>query len=188
MGSAGGNTFTIGGDNSSTGFAGTIGGGGSLVKGGTGTFTLSGSNTYTGSTTIDGGTLALANGGSLASSSGILTGSSGTFLVGAGAFSVAIIDGSGSTTLADNAVLTTGHVSQNVLTIGAGAELVIAPISGGPQALNAPTNPVPEPTCVVLLLLAALAAGSMRYVNLKTAKQHKSATDGIFKFSEVVKP
>jgi autotransporter-associated beta strand protein len=164
MGAAGGNTFTVGGDNSSTDFAGTIEGGGSLLKSGTGAFTLSGSNSYTGSTTIDGGTLALANGGSLASSSSILTGSSGTFLVGAGAFSVAGIDGSGATTLTDNAVLTTGYVSQNELTLGAGAELIITPIPGGPQALNARTNPVPEPPCVVLLLLAVLAAGSMRYV------------------------
>jgi outer membrane autotransporter protein len=53
------------GDGSSTIYAGTISGTGSLVKTGTGTFTLSGANTYTGTTTIDAGSLSVT--GSLAS-------------------------------------------------------------------------------------------------------------------------
>ncbi len=60
----GSSTLTTG-DASSTIYAGTISGTGSLAKIGTGTFTLSGANTYTGTTTIDAGSLSVT--GSLAS-------------------------------------------------------------------------------------------------------------------------
>lgn len=52
--------LTAGGDNTSTSFAGTIVGGGALVKVGTGTLTLSGANTYAGGTTVSSGTLLVA--------------------------------------------------------------------------------------------------------------------------------
>jgi autotransporter-associated beta strand protein len=58
--------LTVGGNNSSTSFAGAIAGPGTLTKTGTGTLTLSGMNSYAGLTTVNGGTLALAGGGSLA--------------------------------------------------------------------------------------------------------------------------
>jgi autotransporter-associated beta strand protein len=51
-------TLTVGGNNTSTAYAGTIFGFGGLSKVGTGTLTLSGSSTYTGATTISAGTLA----------------------------------------------------------------------------------------------------------------------------------
>ncbi len=50
-------TLTTGAANTSSVFAGTIGGTGALTKTGTGTLTLSGANTYTGGTTVNGGTL-----------------------------------------------------------------------------------------------------------------------------------
>ncbi|MCX5810336.1 MAG: filamentous hemagglutinin N-terminal domain-containing protein, partial [Proteobacteria bacterium] len=54
----GANTLTTGGNNSTTEYAGVIGGTGGLTKTGTGTWTLSGTNTYTGATTATLGTLA----------------------------------------------------------------------------------------------------------------------------------
>ncbi len=52
-----GNSLTVGGDNISTAWSGTMIGTGSLVKAGTGTFTLEGFDSYTGGTTIAAGTL-----------------------------------------------------------------------------------------------------------------------------------
>ncbi|HEY1684484.1 MAG TPA: autotransporter-associated beta strand repeat-containing protein [Tepidisphaeraceae bacterium] len=62
-------TLTLGGDNTSTNFAGSISGTGGLIKTGTGTFTLSGSNSYTGPTSVSSGKLSLA--ASLTSTSSI---------------------------------------------------------------------------------------------------------------------
>lgn len=57
-------TLTLGANDGSSSFAGTIGGTGGLVKTGTGTFTLTTGQGYTGLTTVSGGTLAIgANGG-----------------------------------------------------------------------------------------------------------------------------
>ncbi|MCX6965131.1 MAG: autotransporter-associated beta strand repeat-containing protein, partial [Verrucomicrobia bacterium] len=58
-------TLTMGADNSSTTFSGTIQNGGAaalaITKNGTGTLTLAGTNTYTGATTVNGGTLQLSS-------------------------------------------------------------------------------------------------------------------------------
>ncbi|TSA12003.1 MAG: hypothetical protein D4R79_08515, partial [Comamonadaceae bacterium] len=65
-------TLTVGADNSSTTFSGTIsgatvfgGGAGKLVKSGAGTLTLSGNNAYDGITTINAGTLAVTSNNAL---------------------------------------------------------------------------------------------------------------------------
>lgn len=66
-----GNTFTFGGNNTSTTFSGTLtdnGAYGTLVKQGAGTVTLSGSNSYSGLTTIEAGTVVAANSNALGSS------------------------------------------------------------------------------------------------------------------------
>jgi fibronectin-binding autotransporter adhesin len=59
-------TLTVGGNNASTAYAGSLTGAGSLGKTGAGTLTLSGSNTYGGTTTVASGTLALGNANALA--------------------------------------------------------------------------------------------------------------------------
>jgi fibronectin-binding autotransporter adhesin len=66
--SLGNGTLTVGGDNSSTIFAGVISGNGGLTKVGGGSFMLTGSNRYTGLTTNSSGTLLVANGGLIAGS------------------------------------------------------------------------------------------------------------------------
>ena len=74
----GANTISVGANNASTSFTGTLAGsGGSLTKEGTGTLTLSATNTYSGSTTVNAGTLAvsgnIANSGLVLNSSGIIS-------------------------------------------------------------------------------------------------------------------
>ncbi|HSX10885.1 MAG TPA: autotransporter-associated beta strand repeat-containing protein [Chlamydiales bacterium] len=78
--------LTLGGDNTSTTFSGTISGlGGSLVKTGSGVTTLSGSGSYTGTTTVSAGTLKLT--GTLASP---VTVASGATLQGTGQINNAV--------------------------------------------------------------------------------------------------
>jgi autotransporter-associated beta strand protein len=61
----GSKNLNVGGNNTSTTFAGTITNTGSLTKSGNGTLTLSGANAYTGTTTVNAGTLVVATNGSL---------------------------------------------------------------------------------------------------------------------------
>lgn len=79
-GSAGTATYTIGGLNQSTTFAGAIQGNAAVTKTGTGTLTLTGTSSHTGATTLSVGTLAIE--GNLGTSA--LSVASGTTLSGAG--------------------------------------------------------------------------------------------------------
>jgi autotransporter-associated beta strand protein len=70
-------TLSVGADNTSTAFSGTLEDGSrspfdtlALTKVGTGTLTLTGANTYAGGTTINAGTLQLGNGGATGSITG----------------------------------------------------------------------------------------------------------------------
>lgn len=72
-------TLTVGGDDSSTTYAGVLQNGTlrvALTKAGTGTLTLSGANTYTGATTVNAGTLLVT--GSLAANSAVTVANGGT--------------------------------------------------------------------------------------------------------------
>ena len=62
----GSHTLTVGADNTSTTFSGSISGTGGLTKTGSGTLTLNGTNSYTGTTTINAGTLAVSGGTAIA--------------------------------------------------------------------------------------------------------------------------
>jgi fibronectin-binding autotransporter adhesin len=110
-------TLTTGNDNTSTTYAGTMSGTGSLVKIGSGTLTLSGTSSYTGATSVNAGTLQ-------AGAANVFAGSS-AFTLAAGAIldlnnfnqTIGSLAGSGSVTLG-TATLTTG--SDNTSTTYAG--------------------------------------------------------------------
>lgn len=113
-------TLTIGGDNLSTTFSGTIqdaglgnGAGGGIVKTGTGTLILSGTNTYTGRTRVQGGTLQID--GSLASAN--LTIASGGTLSGTGKI--------GDPTIQKGGTLAPGNAANPYGTLTMGGPLTI---------------------------------------------------------------
>jgi autotransporter-associated beta strand protein/T5SS/PEP-CTERM-associated repeat protein len=81
-------SMTVGGNNASTAFSGTISGSGGLTKNGTGALTLGGANTYTGLTTVNAGTLVVN--GSLA---GAVTLNSGGVLNGTGRLGALVSNG-----------------------------------------------------------------------------------------------
>ncbi|MEI6712446.1 MAG: autotransporter-associated beta strand repeat-containing protein [Verrucomicrobiota bacterium] len=76
-GTAGGNvtlgsaTLTLGGDGTSTTYAGVIAGAGGITKNGSGTMTLSGTNLYTGTTLVNAGSLVAGGAGAFAGLGGI---------------------------------------------------------------------------------------------------------------------
>ncbi len=77
-GTLGGNISLVGGTlafnrSDSITYAGSLSGGGALVKSGSGTLTLTGANGYTGGTTITAGTLQIGNGGTSGSISGAIS-------------------------------------------------------------------------------------------------------------------
>jgi autotransporter-associated beta strand protein len=106
----------------------------SLVKDGPGTQILTGSNiTYTGNTTVLGGILDVPN----------LNTPNSDVTVAAGS----------------NVLIATSIVSKT-LTIGAGGEVIIRAISGGPTSGSGSSlAPVPEPATWAMLMLAAMGLG-----------------------------
>ncbi len=107
-----------------------------LTKTTTGIMTLTGPVSYTGLTNIQAGTLQINNGLSTV---------------------LANVTGTSSGTLAiDNAsTLTANSISVGALIIGGGSTLGIDPLSGGPSASGA-LSPVPEPSTLVMLAIAAI--------------------------------
>ncbi len=71
-------TLTVGGDNASTTFSGSINGNGALTKAGSGTMILSGSNSFGGNLTISGGTLSVSQDANLGATTNLTVLSGGT--------------------------------------------------------------------------------------------------------------
>jgi len=111
--------LTVGGNNSSTVYSGTLSGGGSLTKAGTGTLTLAGTNTYAGTTSVTNGTLALGRDNALHAASRLVVGGGGTLAAGSfsnslqrlvvtGPATLALGDGSCHLSFADSSEAWTG--------------------------------------------------------------------------------
>jgi autotransporter-associated beta strand protein len=115
---------------------------GSFVKTGAGVLVLTADNTYAGATTISAGTLALSGSGQIATSSSIVN--NATFQIVDGTHTINAITGTGTTEVNGTSVLTAPSITQGTLIIG----------SGGAAA------PVPEPSTLVLLVLASLVSVS----------------------------
>jgi autotransporter-associated beta strand protein len=123
-------TLTVGGDNSSTTFSGSLEGRGSdllsLIKTGSGTMILTGTSANLGGLTVNGGTLQLGAGGSLPSTVALTVNTGGTFDLNGNRQTVGAFSGSGAVTLGSG-TLTVGDGTNTTFTgviSGAGGNLV----------------------------------------------------------------
>lgn len=122
-----GNPFalTVGNNNASTTYSGSLSGGGSLTKAGTGTLTLSGNETYTGNTVVAGGKLTLT--GSFLASTNIMVDGGATLDV----------TGLGSVTLASGQNLFSSGTINGLVNASSGSEIYADSGSGyGTAAFN----------------------------------------------------
>jgi sugar lactone lactonase YvrE len=107
---------------------------------------------------VNGGLLALSGSGQIDPQSAIenndlfLISGSETHVVGA-------ITGDGETNVQFGTELQVDLIQQNTLTIGAGAKVVIRPLTGGPLASGYTLQSVPEPPAIWLVMLAVLTWG-----------------------------
>ena len=127
----GATSLSIGANDASTAYAGSLSGVGALTKLGSGTLTLSGSNSYTGDTRVTAGTLALGNTAALAGSTLVLNatdaGSLAFTLSGANTYAIGGLTGSRD-------IVMSGSVG---LSIGAnGQSTTYAGVLSGPGALD----------------------------------------------------
>ena len=90
--------LSVGGNNASTTFSGSIRGTGAFTKDGTGTQTLSGSNSYSGGTTINAGAIVVGNAFALGSSNGIAVNTGATLDLGGYNEAFSALSGSGTIT------------------------------------------------------------------------------------------
>ena len=146
-------TLITGGDGTSSTFAGSISGTGSLVKEGGGEFTLNGDLSYSGGTRVNGGTLAIAMGSSLSNSANLSVAVDAVLDCSAGGLTLVAeqrISGSGTVrgavVAADGSVLAPDETApltfQNGLSLQSGAEVVFVGqnlrVSGGIFACEGP--------------------------------------------------
>jgi autotransporter-associated beta strand protein len=148
MGASTGGGLTVGTNNASTAFAGSIQENGYLTKIGAGTLTLSGANTYTGPTTVNAGKLLLDH----AATPSVLAATSALNL-GGGTLE---LKGSSSGTSSQ----TLGDLTLN----GAGGAIAIDPNGGAGTTLTLGSNLIRSPTATLAISLpsrATLEIGSL---------------------------
>jgi outer membrane autotransporter protein len=143
----GANTLTTG-DSTSTTFAGTMSGSGSLVKQGAGTFSITGNNTFTGSTNVTAGTLNVT--GALA---GPVNVQSGATLIGTGSV--------GSLTVASGGTMSPGPV---IGTLTVNGNLTLA--SGSTTAIDINTE---TPNVDLINVTGTASVGGTLNINDVTA-------------------
>jgi len=112
-----GATLTVGSDNSSSAFAGTIDGDGGLVKAGSGALSLSGTNTFTGGIALNGGTLRVSADANLGGAGAVRMSNAATLgLASSGSFAhTLLLEGTSSVNVgAGQAATWSGLVGNNV--------------------------------------------------------------------------
>jgi fibronectin-binding autotransporter adhesin len=145
-------TLTVGGDNTSMTYSGSISGNGGLIKNGSGSFTLLAANSYSGTTQINSGTLILSGSGSI--SSGSVNIAAGASFGGSGPVGGSVVvsgqllpGGSSGGGLSVAGDLTFNSGAALVLPVG-GAQANVLQVSGnltlaGNVTLAAPTGYLP---------------------------------------------
>jgi autotransporter-associated beta strand protein len=128
--------LSVGNNNASTTFSGTLQGGGSLTKTGSGTLTMAGSDTYTGGTTVSGGTLQMGNPSALGSSGVVATGGAGVLDLSGYSLTLGSLTGAGGTIL-NSSSSTASVLAVNVPSGSStyGGVLADGPPGGGTLAL-----------------------------------------------------
>ena len=134
-------TLSVGNNNSSTSYSGSISGTGALTKVGTGTLTLSGVNSFAGAATVTAGTLELATGSSISGTSlavngsgkmriagGILTGTTGALATGSAG--LLVDDGSATFSGAFTAAGSNGNTASALIKV-TGGSLTVPSITMG---------------------------------------------------------
>jgi hypothetical protein len=151
-----------------------------------GTLQVNAGGTSSGSFNIkrDGGTVSVTPGAELEILAGATVNLSGANALSDGANSVNIVDnglfdvvngnhqagdisGGGTVVIEHDTALTVQSIKTSTLTMGAGSTLTILPIPGGPLAGSTSLTPVPEPSTLVILSLAALAGLFRMYFRIK---------------------
>ncbi|HSH96368.1 MAG TPA: autotransporter-associated beta strand repeat-containing protein, partial [Roseimicrobium sp.] len=117
--------LTMGGNNTSTSYAGAISGTGGLTKVGTGTQTLTGLNTYTGATTVNGGTLVVDT----TTNATVLNSSSG-LAVGGGTFQLKGKAATARTQILNGLTVNVGNSVVDVNNLGTSTTLDLSGVSG----------------------------------------------------------
>jgi autotransporter-associated beta strand protein len=137
-----------------------LSGTGGLTKDEEGTLLLSGANSYQGDTTVTAGVLEIGSTGQMTGST-ILN--SAVLQVDSGTHTVKAVQGTGVMNVLASANVTAERITQNTLTIAAGAKVVIAPLPAGSGA----AVPVPEPGTWLFLLLGLLGIAGRRVIRIR---------------------